>query len=73
MRNQSRFAVRGAIAAGALAALLGLTGCVAYPVNEGYYGAPAVAPGYVYAPAPTVVIGGGWGRGWGHGWGHRWR
>ena len=63
-------ALRAAVAA---AALLALPGCVAYGPGYAYGGypvayAPAPAYGY-YAPAPAVVVGGGWGGGWG-GWGH---
>lgn len=58
-------------------ATLGLSGCVAYPVGGAY------GPGYVYAPAPPVVVGGayyggyyggnyyrggGGYRGWHRGW-----
>ncbi|MCW3477351.1 hypothetical protein [Limobrevibacterium gyesilva] len=49
-------------------ALLGLSGCVAYPAYDGYYAAPAA--GYVYAPAPRYYYGGGYGYGYGRGWGH---
>jgi len=48
-------------------ALLGLTGCVAYPV-DGYY---AGGPAYGYAPPPSAYFGGSVGtyrpqRNWGH-------
>ena len=54
------------------AALLTLSGCVAYPV-DGYSPGPSA---YVYAPPPSVYVGSGWGYrggwgGWGHGGGHR--
>ena len=64
----------------AAAALMLLSGCVAYGpgYGPGYaYAAPAYyAPTY-YAPAPAVVGYGGWwgggGRGWWGGGGRRWR
>ena len=64
--------------AAALAALIALSGCVAYPEGTYGYGGPAY-----YAPAPTVVVpiapyrgwygggGGGWYRG-GYGGGGGW-
>ena len=63
----------------AATALLGLSGCYAYPAYPAYpygpeYGAPVVA-----VPAPSIYVGGGWG-GYGHGccwggggYGHGWR
>jgi hypothetical protein len=53
----------------ALAAILGLCGCVVAPAPGPYYGAAPYygSPyyGYGYAPGyvagPTVVVGGGWG------------
>jgi hypothetical protein len=48
--------------------LLGLSGCVAYPVG-GYYTADgSYAPGgYAYAPLPGVYVGGGYGYYHGYG------
>jgi len=52
----------------AIAAILGLCGCVVAPAPGPYYG-PAPYYGYGYGPGyvagPTVVVGGGWG--WRHG------
>lgn len=50
--------------AAAIAALIGLSGCIAYPAGYGYGG--GYGGGGYYAPAPVVVapfIGGGYG-GW---------
>lgn len=49
--------------------LLGLSGCVAYPVG-GYYGG-YYAPGYAYAPRPGAYVGGGYG--YYHGYRRGWR
>lgn len=70
------------IAITALAALIALPGCVAYPVH-GYGEGPRAQ---VYVPAPSVYVGTGWGyrgggghggwgghRSWGHGGGRHWR
>ncbi len=72
----------------AAVALLGLSGCVAYPAAPGYAydGGGYYAPGYYYAPyapyAPPVVVDFGWWGGghwdgggrWGGGhWGGGWR
>ena len=64
----------------AATALLGLSGCYAYPAYPygPEYGAPVVAGPVVAVPAPSVYVGGGWGgygRGccWGGGYGRGWR
>jgi hypothetical protein len=51
--------IRALVTLGILAA--SLAGCVVYPNNGYAYG---YGPGYYAAPlvAPTVVVGGGWGR-----------
>ncbi len=62
--NATKFSVRRL--ALLLVAGASLAGCVYYPSGYGYgygYGTGYYAPAYV-APAPVVVVGGGWGHGW---------
>ena len=53
-------------------ALLALSGCYAYPYGYGPAYGPAYAGPVVAVPAPSIYVGGGWGRGWGGGYGRGW-
>lgn len=57
--------------------LLGLSGCVAYPVGGYYAGDGYYAPGgYAYAPLAGAYVGGGYGyshRGWRRNHSRHWR
>jgi hypothetical protein len=71
MNTQSRGHTRLLASLALAIGLLGLSGCVAYPVG-GYYDGGYYAPGgYAYAPLPGVYVGGGYGyyhRGWHRHW-----
>ncbi|MHB1304286.1 MAG: hypothetical protein ACYCZB_12550 [Acidiphilium sp.] len=68
---------KGFLAAVAIVAALGLSGCVYYPGygygygggGYGYGGGGGYYPAYGAPVSGSISIGTGWGGGWGGGWG----